>query len=253
MIARVNARTDSAAQPSPREGGLPGSALTSLAPRVLREQVRDELRNAILSGAMPPGAKVGEAETAAALSVSRTPVREAIRELAEEGLLTFVPRRGAVVVTVSNDEIDLAYRVLEVLEDAAMARAAVRARPEDFRNLERIITTMATFVSAGDFMAANEADTRFHATVADIAHLGLLRRTWRSVDDLGGLTTRQLFARYESLPTYLADLVSSHRSLLATLRTGDAQAAAEAARTHLEDTHRRILTDMDRHGDRGRG
>jgi DNA-binding GntR family transcriptional regulator len=221
--------------------------LTSLAPRVLREQVREALRNAILSAALPAGTKVGEAETAAALSVSRTPVREAIRELAEEGLLTFVPHRGAVVVTVSNDEIDLAYRVLGVLEEAAMARAAVRMAPVDFQNLERIIADMAHLASVGDFMSANEADTKFHAAIADVAQLGLLRKTWRSVDDLGGLTTRQLFRQYESLPAYLSDLVGSHRALVATLRTRDPVAAAEAAREHLDDTHRRFLLDIERH------
>jgi DNA-binding GntR family transcriptional regulator len=235
----------------PLDGGLARPALASLSPRVLREQVRDSLRNAILSAALPPGTKIGEAETAAALSVSRTPVREAIRELAEEGLLTFVPHRGAVVATVSNDEIDLAYRVLAVLEEAAMARAAVRMVPGDFRNLDRIIADMAHLAAIGDFMSATEADTKFHATIADVAQLGLLRRTWRSVDDLGRVTTRQLFENYTSLPTYLGDLVSSHQALVSTLRMRDPAAAAEAAREHLEDTHRRFLADMERHDAHG--
>ena len=126
-----------------------------------------------------------------------------------------------------------------------MARAAVRVVPEDLIGLERIIADMAKYVAKGDFMSANDADTRFHSAIADLAQLGLLRRTWRSVDDLGGLTTRQLFGRHSSLPTYLGHLVSSHRELVAVLRAGDPAAAATAAREHLEDTHRQFLDDME--------
>ena len=222
-----------------------GALLPPVAPRVLREQVRDALRDAILSMALPPGTRIGEVETAAALAVSRTPVREAIRELVQEGLLTFTPHRGAVVVTITDDEINSAYRIKAVLEEEAMSRAATRMTDADFAVLERSVADMAHLATTGQFIAANEAEWRFHATIADVAQLGLIRRTWSSLDDLGLLTARQLNARYQAFPIYLASLAERHRVVIDVLRTQDPIRAAEVARTHLDEMHELYLADIE--------
>jgi DNA-binding GntR family transcriptional regulator len=221
--------------------------LTTSTPRVLRDQVRDTLRDAILSADLPPGSRVSEVETALALQVSRTPVREAIRELAQEGLLVLAPHRGAVVATISNDEIDIAYRVKGVLEEEAMSRAAARLTERDLLALGRIVADMGYLVGQNDFLAANEAEAAFHVRIADAADLGLLRRVWASVDDLGRMTTRQLFAGHRHFPSYLAGLVVSHQLLIDVLRSRDPDRAASAAREHLDDNHRRFLADLEPH------
>jgi DNA-binding GntR family transcriptional regulator len=228
-------------------GGLVqlSSLLSAVSPRVLREQVRDALRDAILSTALPPGTRVGEAETAAALSVSRTPVREAIRELVQEGLLNFTPHRGAVVVTITDDEIESSYRVKSVLEEEAMARAAVRLTTADFATLERLVAEMAHLAMTDQFVAANEAEWRFHSTIADAAALGLVRRTWTSIDDLGRLTTRQLYARHGSFPVYLANLAERHRAVIEVLRERNPERAAAMGRSHLDEMHQLFLADIE--------
>jgi DNA-binding GntR family transcriptional regulator len=223
----------------------PRTTLAGATPRVLRDQVRDALRDAILSAELPPGSRVSEVETALALQVSRTPVREAIRELAQEGLLVLAPHRGAVVATISNDEIDIAYRVKGVLEEEAMGRAAARLTERDLQALGRIVADMAYLVSQDDFLAANEAEAAFHVRIADAADLGLLRRVWASVDDLGRMTTRQLFSGHQLFPSYLAGLVTSHQLLIEVLRSRDPIRAAQAAREHLDDNHRRFLADLE--------
>lgn len=223
----------------------PLRSLIPVAPRVLREQVRDSLRDAILSASLQPGTRIGEVETATALGVSRTPVREAIRELVQEGLLAFVPHRGAVVVTVSDDEINASYRVKTVLEEEAMSRAAVRLTPQDHAELRGLIDEMASWAAEGAFVAANNAEWKFHAKIADIAQLGLLRRTWTSVDDLGRLTTVQLMAQHGSFPRYLAVLAETHVGLLGILAAGDPQVAADAGRAHLEEMHQLFLADLE--------
>ena len=223
----------------------PLRSLIPVSPRVLREQVRDALRDAILSASLQPGTRIGEVETAMALGVSRTPVREAIRELVQEGLLAFVPHRGAVVVTVSDDEINAAYRVKSVLEEEAMSRAAVRLTPSDVAELRQLIDEMAGWAAQGAFVEANNAEWKFHATIADVAELGLLRRTWTSVDDLGRLTTIQLKAQHGSFPRYLALLATRHRDLLEVLTSGDPQRAAEAGRNHLDEMHQLFLADLE--------
>jgi DNA-binding GntR family transcriptional regulator len=172
-------------------------------------------------------------------------VREAIRELVQEGLLAFVPHRGAVVVTVSDDEINASYRVKGVLEEEAMARAAVLLTAADRQSLSALIDEMAGWAAKGAFVAANNAEWKFHAKIADIAQLGLLRRTWSSVDDLGRLTTVQLMAQHGSFPRYLAALENRHTELLEVLAAGDPPAAAAAGRNHLEEMHRLFLADLE--------
>ena len=219
--------------------------LTPLTSRVLREQVRDAIRDAILSGAFAPGERLGEAETAAALGVSRTPVREAIRELTHEGLLAVVPHRGAVVLGVPTEELAVAYRIKTVLEEEAMSRAASRLTDADLSVLERIVADMAHYVRMKDFQAVNEADLRFHTTVADVANFGLLRHIWKSVDDAGLLVTRQIVQEGKPVRHYLANVVESHRALIAALRTRDPAIAAEAVRSHLVDVQRRYELDLE--------
>ena len=180
-----------------------------------------------------------------ALGVSRTPVREAIRELVQEGLLAFVPHRGAVVVTVSDDEINAAYRVKSVLEEEAMSRAAVRLTPSDVAELRQLIDEMAGWAAQGAFVEANNAEWKFHATIADVAELGLLRRTWTSVDDLGRLTTIQLKAQHGSFPRYLAGVATSHAELLGVLESGDPIAAATASLAHIDEIHQLFLADLE--------
>lgn len=239
--AHVNVRLEVDPEAEPRLL----TALLPVVPRVLREQVRDALRDAILSASLPPGTRVGEVETATALGVSRTPVREAIRELVQEGLLAFAPHRGAVVVTVSDDEINSSYKVKSVLEEEAMARAADRLTEEDFATLRRTVLEMDDLAARGMFLAANDAEWRFHTKIADVAQLGLLRRTWTSVDDLGRLTTLQLFARHGSFPKYLSVLAARHRDLIGILEGRDPQMAAEAGRAHLDEMHQVFLADID--------
>ncbi len=219
--------------------------LTTLATPVLREQVRDALRDAILSGEIPAGTHVSERETADALGVSRTPVREAISELRNEGLLAFHVRRGAIVVGVHDDEIEAAYRIKTVLEEEAMARAASRMTAADFVRLERIVADMEHLRRMNDFPAVSDADVRFHAAVADVADFGLLRRVWTSVDEAGRLTTRHIYKDGHTFEHFLEDVVESHRILIDVLRNADPILASDAARQHLLNVQRRYQLDLD--------
>jgi DNA-binding GntR family transcriptional regulator len=233
----------------PERSLLPFSPLAGqlgpLKARVLREQVRDAIRDAILSGELAAGSRLGEAETASALGVSRTPVREAIRELSQEGLLSFVPHRGAVVVAVHDDEIEAAYRIKRVLDEEAMARAAVRMTDGDFARLERLVADMEHVVRMNDFAAVADTDVRFHATIADVANFGLLRYVWKSVDDAGLLTSRQIVRDGRSAENYMENVAESHRALISALRSGDPNLAAQAARAHLLDAQERFQRDLE--------
>jgi len=95
--------------------------------RVLRQEVCDALRQAILAGDLPQGSRVLEAQVASSLGVSRAPVREALRQLVQEGLIEFYPHRGAVVVGLPDDEIDVIYQLRATIDAEAISRVCATA------------------------------------------------------------------------------------------------------------------------------
>ena len=116
--------------------------LPRLQPRVLRQEVLGALRAAILARRDPPGTRLLEAEVAGRMGISRAPVREAIRQLEQEGLVEFFPHRGAIVIGLPDDEIDAVYELRALIEAKAIARACSRATPADLEQLDRIIDEM---------------------------------------------------------------------------------------------------------------
>src|ERR687894_3249082 len=103
--------------------------------RVLRQEVLDALRSGILANEIHPGSRLLEVDVANQMGVSRAPVREAIRQLEQEGLVEFFPHRGAVVVGLPEDEIDAIYEMRALIEATAMARAVDRITEDDLKGL----------------------------------------------------------------------------------------------------------------------
>lgn len=134
--------------------------------RPLEAVVCDEIRNRIVAGELPPGSRLVESVLAKELSVSRAPVREAIRSLEHEGFVTITPRRGAAVAQASNAEVLNCYEIREALEAVAHRLAARRRTPQHVQAMKRILED-------GDLLVKNErwadlasANTAFHETVS---------------------------------------------------------------------------------------
>src|SRR5579863_4831378 len=107
--------------------------------RTLRQQVADHLREEILSSRLAPGTELGEVALARSLGISRGPLREALGQLAAEGLVTMIPRRGAVVTRLTRSEFIDAYQVREALESLAMKLAVPRLTAEEKARLHEKI------------------------------------------------------------------------------------------------------------------
>src|SRR5918999_5583796 len=103
--------------------------------RTLWEQVRDRLREDILSGELPPGTVLSESSLARSFGVSRGPIREALGRLERDGLVTITPRRGAIVTELSREEFVDAYQVREALETLAIQHAVSRLSGADIARL----------------------------------------------------------------------------------------------------------------------
>lgn len=192
--------------------------------------VVDDLRMRLLSGSFPPGAWLRETALAVELGVSRTPVREAFRTLAAEGLVVLEPRRGARVVEWTADDIDETYRLRALLEGEAAALAARRARPRQIQAMHEAQDRYEASIAAGarpdERAGCNDA---FHAAVVEGSNSARLPGL------LAVIASPPLTVR--ALGRYTADdvrrSVLQHRDVLTAVEVGDDQLASAAMRSHL--------------------
>ncbi len=209
-------------------------ALPRLKPRVLRQEVLEALRNAILNDDFEVGSRILEADVAAQMGVSRAPVREAIRQLEQEGLVQFFPHRGAVVLGLPEAEIDAIYEMRAVIESRAMARVAVTLTPEQDAELADLIEQMKEPLAKGDIDRVAELDWQLHGLIIDLSEFKLLRRTWQSLDGLVRLRSYQALGRQTDASDYFTrTAIASHLALLDALRSRNPEVAAEAGSAHV--------------------
>ena len=210
--------------------------LSRVQPRVLRQEVLEALRSAILGNRIRPGSRLLEADIANRMGVSRAPVREAIRQLEQEGLVEFFPHRGAVVVGLPEDEIDAIYELRALIEERAIARAVARATDEDLGRLDALLDEMRTARAANDIDQLAEIDLRFHGLLVELSGFSLLRHIWGSLDGLVRVRSYQaLYRPGRAAEYFLAGSIVSHAELVEAVRARDAVAAAAAVRAHILD------------------
>ena len=161
------------------------SALQPLQREALRDRVVQAIRDAIIQGKLRPGEKVPEGELAQQLTVSRTPIREAVRVLEGQGLVVVNPKRGTYIAMPDRaDTADgLAVRTsLEVLAvEQAIERSTDEAWNELLARLNEILDEMAVSISSADTVRGVELDIEFHATLINAARNRHLWRSWHAV------------------------------------------------------------------------
>lgn len=186
-----------------------------------------------MGGTLGPGARLGQAELAEQLGISRTSVREALRRLAGDGLVEFEVNRGFFVA-----DIGLAS-VLERLEarlslEPMVARLAAERRT--FDDLDAMEVTLAEEQSAKTAADAHDASRAFHRTVASATQNAVFVRIFDSlwIADVG----RRLLARRFTAPTWKNDDVAEHKRLLVAITKQDADRAERLMRAHVESAFR---------------
>jgi DNA-binding GntR family transcriptional regulator len=145
----------------------------------LRARVQQHLRDAILSARIPPGTVLQEVPLAASLGVSRGPLREALGDLAAEGLVTITPRRGAVVSTLTKRDFLEAYQVREALEAMAVRLAVPIMSDADHAALARAQDRMIESAARGDFPSFFEGNIAFHDAWVEASGNGKLLDVYR--------------------------------------------------------------------------
>lgn len=202
----------------------------------LAEQVYQHLRREILANAYPPNAALPEKVLAGQLNVSRVPVREALRLLAAEGLVTLVPRHGAHVSSLSPQQFLDAYRVREALEDLAIRLALPNLASDDLDELSRLQSDMRRHAAAAEtdaFFAANRA---FHALFVERSRNDYLSGIYFPlIDQMGRHISSSL-----GLRGGLERSIEEHQAILNAVRAGDADEAARLLREHIHVPQRAL-------------
>jgi DNA-binding GntR family transcriptional regulator len=194
----------------------------------LREQVAHALRAALITGEMRPGVVYSAPVLAGQFGVSATPVREAMLDLAKEGLVEAVRNKGFRVTELSDRDLDELTEIRQLIEVPTVTRLASAERAADFERLRPLAEEIVTAAESGDLLAYVDADLRFHVELLSLSgnvHLVEVVRDLRNRARLYGLP--QLRERGE-----LADSAREHLRLLDTLKAGD-----KAAVEHLMTTH----------------
>src|SRR5690606_27892766 len=123
-------------------GGLPYQHIPALEVDILNDRVYEVLRNAIMSGALAQGERLVETQLSEKLGVSRGPLREAIRRLEHDGLVTSIPRRGVTVTVLSRNDVEEIYGLRTALECGAIRIACTKATASDLQELETLVNQM---------------------------------------------------------------------------------------------------------------
>jgi DNA-binding GntR family transcriptional regulator len=218
------------------------AAPVALNRETLAEQVYQHLRREILDNAWPPGAALPEQTLAAQLEVSRVPVREALRRLAADGLVTLRPRHGAVVSTLSPQQFLDAYRVREALEELAIRLALPHLTAADLEELEALQDAMRRAAAANDadaFFAANRA---FHARFVERSRNEYLKGIYFPLID----QMRRHISSSLGLRGGLERSIEEHQAILAAVRAGDAAEAARLLREHIHVPQRALEPDVEK-------
>ncbi|HMM54751.1 MAG TPA: GntR family transcriptional regulator [Candidatus Desulfobacillus sp.] len=205
------------------------TASASLSPPALYEAVAERLRQRIFDHELEPGAWIDEQALAGQYGISRTPLREALKVLAAEGLVTLRPRRGCYVTELTERDLDELFPLMALLEGRAAFEATRRAGPADLKRLEALHEKLERHAARGDVSGFFEANQEFHAAVQALSGNRWLRQVIADLRKVLKLTRRDSLRQEGRLKRSLEE----HREILAAVRAGDAAAAESLMHAHL--------------------
>jgi DNA-binding GntR family transcriptional regulator len=202
----------------------------------LVERAADEMRRMILSGELPPGERLREERMTEILGISRPPLREAIQILHKEGLVVREPRRGAAVVSLSEDDVRQILLLRSSLERLAVEQAVPVGDPAQLDGCRAAIAEMRGSATAGNRAQLVEYGYAFHAAVVALAGMSRVNEIYESLHrQLLICMAMNLYAR-EHYYEDLAEHVERHQRLLELIESGDRDAVLHALAEHGEQS-----------------
>lgn len=203
----------------------------------LRDVVFKTLRQGILTGELKPGERLMEIHLANKLGVSRTPIREAIRMLELEGLVTMVPRRGAQVAQITEKNLRDVLEVRRALDALAVELACERITAEEKKDLKEACDGFERAAATGDATATTRADVRLHDII--VAATGNDRLV-QLVNNLAEQMYRYRFEYIKDKTTHQS-LIEEHRVIYESIIRCDKATAARAVKTHIDNQEKSMI------------
>lgn len=199
-------------------------------PLTLRERIVDFIKDSVVTGRLKPGERVPEQEIAESFGISRTPIREAFRQLESEGFITVTPRKGAVVSPITDKDVSEFYEIKSLLEGYAAKTACPKLSPKDIKRLESLNAQMERAAEKDDVKAFFKLDNQFHDTfLKACGNEKLCALVFQLV---------QQFERFRitalSLPGRMKDSVRQHAEIIEAFRSGNISLVENLVRANAE-------------------
>jgi len=214
--------------------------MTRIAPTALYQEVAERLRQRIFAHELTPGTWIDEQKLAEQYGISRTPLREALKVLASEGLVELKPRRGCYVTEISRQDLDDIFPLMAMLEGRCAADAVKAAKPADIKGLKEIHARLEAAAREGRIDAFFEANQEFHRRIQELANnrwLLSVIQDLRKVLKLSRLHSLSLEGR-------LQQSLEEHRAIMAAFEAGEGAKAEKFMHDHLL-SGREALAKMD--------
>ncbi len=200
-----------------------------IAQTALYQEVAERLRQRIFAHELLPGIRIDEQQLAVEYGISRTPLREALKVLAAEGLVTLRPRRGAFVTEISDQDLDEIFPLMAMLEGRCALEATRKANPEQIARLEGLHRQLQRFAASNQIGRFFEVNQEFHLRIQEMSGNRWLRQMIQDLRKVLKLT--RLFSL--SIDGRLQQSLDEHVGILEAIRTGDALRAQTMMHDHI--------------------
>jgi DNA-binding GntR family transcriptional regulator len=205
----------------------------------LRERIADGIRNAIVNGTIPAGSRVAEPELAERFGISRTPVREALRQLESEGFITVVPRKGAIVASMSEKDISDFYDLKMVLEGFAARQATLALTEADIDRMTAVNDAMLAAALQQEWRKAIELHNEFHEIFVVASGNERLAAIDRNL-----VLQFQRFRLILAMHGSIEGSARQHREIIAAFRARDAELAESLVRKNAAYGKKLLLKEL---------
>ena len=199
-------------------------------PESLAKMAYEAIRQSILSGEWKIGELYNEKAIAADLGISRTPVREALLELASQDLIIFLPRRGLMVNRFTRRDVDEIFELRKAIELAAVEKITLASPPFDLFEIEESLLKQRKSAKEKDYLAFMEADRLFHTSFSELTNNRRLIAILENIRDM----IHVMGAKALALEGRALEVIEEHQAIFEAVRRGNAEKARNAMAYHLD-------------------
>jgi len=211
--------------------------LPHIKPTTLKANVTEILRQLIIEGTLAPGTEFNQAQIAEQLGVSRGPIREALGQLEQEGLLQSVPYKGVIVTPLTRKYVEELYSVRTALELLALDRSMERMTDAEIDQLDAIVEQMRASARNGDLSQLVEIDLHFHEYLIAKADHELALKLWLNLE----VGMKRCLRTRHRIYTFLDEVVGSHPTLITALKARDRVLARQILSDHIAESLHNLL------------